>query len=159
MHVTDFESIRRFGDEFRQVLLQLGGAAGGMRFSVLEACAWMEICMDRATANVSDAEEEVDLCEAELRRCESGEDEDYIPDCSQEEAALEEAQDRLHTWRNRRERIRELNAEVRERRTAMLARLKSFREESEELGASGITYLSGQIEAMEEILRLRGPLS
>ena len=157
MHVRSLEAFRAFGQGLGRRLVDLREACELVRLDVLEACAWIDRCLDAASQQVGEASAEVDRCEDALSYCESQEDEEYIPDCSAERSDLDDALHELREARRRRKRIAQLQSVLYQARTRVLHEAKDFQADVAATGNRGAKYLASQARAIEEILKLRGP--
>src|ERR1700682_616804 len=104
LYLSDLDALREFSRTFSGSCNNLEVVVFDTATSITEILAWMELCREEANRELELASSNADQCRDELDYCLSQEDEDYIPDCSYEESALEEALVCLEMWRQRNDR-------------------------------------------------------
>jgi len=157
MHITDLESVREYLHEFKDHRVQMKTCISDAICAISEICVWMEMCEEEAYEKKQQAIKEVKRFRYELKECESQADEDYWPDCSYEEEALENALVKLEIWRFRYSRVNDFKKQVHNAKSKLQINLDSFRNTFNKCSLKGSNYLSDQMNKMEEILRLKVP--
>lgn len=157
LHLTDLEALRQFSRQFSEYRNELDLFATDVVIAVTEARDWIERCGEEAERELDAASSRAEECREELDYCLSQEDEDYVPDCSGEEAALEDALYWVGVWTQRCERIKALEEKLSRNTSSLLSRMDTFKSEAGERYSSGKRYLRDQIARMEELLRSKSP--
>jgi hypothetical protein len=159
INVKDVEAVAQFTRDFSICVEGLMFAASQASVEVVEACAWMENTIEAAQEALKEARRVLEDREDALRNCEAQEDDDYIPDCSAEEYAIQDAENEVKMWETRVCRLTELGASLARRKRFVLEEVSNLRRKVGQAGEGGRVFLAEQLRVMNDILRMNIPRS
>jgi chromosome segregation ATPase len=158
-HVTSLEALRQFAAAFSAHVEMIKVTGADMESAAAEARSWIRSCRDQSRADLTEARERVEECKRELDDCLAEEDEDYVPDCSCEQSALNEAEAWLEECVRRHEKVKELDHRIHECTREFFRRYNEKTRAINERHRNGRRYVEAQIRHTEAALRLRGRTS
>lgn len=156
-HITSVDALRQFLEVFSHHVESMAVIESEMDTRAAEARLWIKSCREQSRNNLIDAKARLEQCKRQLHQCQDQEDDDYVPDCSYEEAAIEKAEEWLDECSRRHNRIKELENSIHRYTGEFFRTLNKSKRILQDRSRQGQSYIKTQISRTEEALSLRRP--